>query len=320
MYHYLHLNLPKSTSKEPHLYLDNIARADYIDLLKEFFFNEHKKEDSVFKSFLIDVIVADELLVFHYEEETFISEFEAPEREWKSVINTFQDSLASTLKIEQLEFISNIDLHFSYKPYQEKAIKAFILKLLGIFSERYKQIEQFSTHRKYLPLFKQHFRVLINKVQKDYAAFLPKKVDPIIEILSTEELNTLQIEPPSLHISVFDEIKDLKDERGRIIFKIENQDAAKSDFKNLLYNQPDKIKSPITVTASFVYITAARYLISRISHYVGIPDNVLPEYRAFLLNGKPLTANSTYTAKLRMQNKKLAVKEMLDNILYKHIF
>lgn len=316
---YLHLDVPKSTKKEPHLYLDTMATPDYIELLKSYFFHEHKSENSFYRSFDIDVNVPEELLILNYEDSTFVSEFDPPLREWKSVTYKFEDSLELTLKVEELSFINNLDFRFDNKGYEAKSMCAFMLKLIGIISERYERIDNSPAHQKYIVLFKRFFLAIAEKIKNDYYSYLPKKFNPVFNAILSIQPDDQPLEKAYLNISIFEEIKELKDENGRFIFKIENPDTAKAKFRHIIYNEPEKVLSPIIVTANFPNISAARYLISRICFYVGISDNTLQKHNLFTLNDKPLTVNSTYTAKSRVKNDKMTVMERLDSIIYSHI-
>lgn len=319
MYKYLHLDFPLGTKKEPHLYLNTMARPDYIALLQLYFFNEHKNQDSAFSSYDINVNVADELLILNYEKEICISEFES-RREWKSVTYRFEDSLDSTLRIEQLNFIRNLDLRFDRNGgYEPKSITAFILKLIGIIADRYTDIETLHSHQKYISSFKKFFSAIAKKIKDDYCSFLPKKINPVFTALLSIKFNDQPLEPAYLQISIFDAIKELKDQKKRLIFKIEHPDTAKTKFKHLIYSQPEMVQSPILVTANFPYISTAKYLISRICFYIGIYDNSFHEMNLFNLNDKPFTVNSTYTAKTRVNADKKAVKKMIDDLIQSHI-
>jgi hypothetical protein len=320
MYNYLDLSLPRGTSKEPHLYLNSIAKPNYVKSLRRYFFYEHKEETSLYSSCLIDIKESEDLLILNYEIEVdFVSEFDPPVKEWRSKAYKFEDSLMSTLQIELRAFITNIDRHFK-KAKEVKSSKAFILKLIGIITERYLRVNSSKSHRKYLTKFDQFFSAIALKVYRDYFSFLPKRYDSVFSALISYKDFDSQLAPASLEISIFDSIKEIKDDKNQFIFKIEDGPTVKSDFKHFLYGQSERISSPIRIRASFRNLSMARYLISQISFYIGVSDDFVTKQNIFLLNGKPLTVNSTYTAKTRVHAAKNAdKKKKIDSIIFSHL-
>jgi hypothetical protein len=316
MYEYLHLGLPGGTKKEPHKYLDIIVRPDYIEIARNVFFTEHLQENSQYSSFPIDVKKEDDKLILDYEVEVeYISEYEAPIMEWRSREYRFRDSLKSSLRIEQLNFIRNVQMHLE-GPYDIKSKKDFISRILGIIAERYQSIESSTPHQEFMTEFNNIFSAIAKYIKKDYPSYLPKRFNPIITFLHSAKLYE---SPPSLKVSIFDGIMNITDKNDKIIFKVERGLAAKNDFKYFLYGQTEKMANRIEITSSYTYITVARYLISRLSFYLGISDKKLAELNVFLLNGQSITARSTYTAKMRVNSVRRTEMQMVDSIIYNHL-
>lgn len=313
MYAYLHINAPKSTVKEPHKYLDVIIKENYIESLKKYFFEAHLEEGGFYSKFPVTVNKVKEEIIIDYEIEEYFDEYTAPLRAWHSKIYHFRDALYSTLKTEYLNFFGNLDEHFK-KDHTLKSKQAFFKNLLGIISVRFQRIQSSFHHQDYLDLFKRFFARLCVKLKNDYSAFLPKKFDPVTESLLQTDFNAEFLDELALQSKIFDLISDLKDEKNKSIFKIENPKEARLSFKNLIYKQFDNINSPINITSFRTHISEARYIISRICFYLRVDIQFIVDENIFMLNGKPLTANSTYTAKNRMQHDKTAAKYFIDDL------
>lgn len=316
MHEYLNLGLPGGTKKEPHKYLDIIVRPDYIELARNVFFTDHLQEDSPYSSFPIDVKKEDDKLILDYEAEVqYKSEYEAPIMEWRSREYRFRDSLMSSLRIEQLNFIRNVQMHLE-KPYEIKSRKDFISRILGIIADRYQSIESSTPHQEFITEFNNIFSAIAKFIKQDYPSYLPKRFNPIITFLHSAKVYE---SPPSLEVTIIDDVINITDKEDKIIFKVEGGLAAKRDFKYFLYGQTEKMTNRIQITSSYKYITVARYLISRLSFYLGISDKKLAELNIFLLNGQSITAGSTYTAKMRVSSVRRTEMQMVDSIIYRHL-
>jgi len=320
VYHYLHIKLAniKSTRKEPHLYLNAIAHANYIKLLEEYFFNDHKNEDSLYSSLLINVDRTSKTLTVEYEVVIEYDISDQPITKWESKVYSFGDSLHSTLRIEYLAFCKNLELHFKGDS-TIKSKQAYFKKLVGIISERYQRVESMTSHSAYLHLLKKYFNRLAKKIYEDYHGFLPKHLNVVFSKLKATELVDDPIGEPSLQVGVYDDLKSLSDEKGRIIFRIQESPTTRKDFRHLIYGQPEKMKEPIRVTASQAYISSARYLIYQLCFNAGVIGFDKKGAQMFLLNSKPLTVNSTYTAIFRIKRKNGRFKKYLDEIITKHV-
>jgi len=316
----LHTPTIWNTDKEPILFIDKIISCDYIKLAKEYFYNEHKEEHSLLRSYPVKVDERQEKITVSFEKEINWDEYTGPVNVWEDKDYLFSDILKNTLRFHIIDSQIRLDKKATNEKHLEKSKKESFKEITKKITERYYEIRTDPKFAKYRHIFSKHLSQLLGQIYFKHPSFAPKKNKEINNLLELSESGMLSLEPYELAISVFESITVLQlRPKSTRIFYFARPDDAKKKYKYFHDHQPDKMLGPIKFLVNTKHISATYYLISRLAFYLGYNESDLNGKTIFTINGRAFSANSAYTAKNRMKKRANTIKVRIDELFFHHL-
>jgi hypothetical protein len=300
------LTIPECTLKEPVRFFDKFIPQD---LLKQMLEGIHK--------------------VFLESDNTFMtaSEYE---------INRFEFTIIKRSKIGDWDFVRefkmqelmksifNFHLIAAYYFIKEKAEsdallkskKEFFQNIVFKLKDRWLTLRKIDYYNKHIEVYSFPFEALIQFIYNEYPLYAPKKNSEINEIFFNSQNSKHLYEKQNLKPSVINDILSLRDKKGKKLWIIYDEDTFRSNLKYFVYNQYNKITEPIVFNQ---HAEAAYYLIYKLIQYTGKTESEKELQTIFRIKGKMYTANSSYTAKNKIQRRGNSLKQLIDDVVFSNL-
>ena len=308
----LYIPVKENTSKEPVRYFDEIVSKDYIKFAKQSFFEEFITYIESQAGFPAKKDFENETITIDYQEEEELDEFNGPSYAWKTRIYSFEEVLKQTLESKIRESFSYLKMKAESND-EEKSKKEFFDNIVKKISDRYNYISNRERFFAYRNILTESLSYLLGGIYFKYPNFAPKKTSLLNEILEISEKGNLCYEPMTLKSNFFDKLIAFKlSNENQPLIEIEDELQAASDFKCLFYRINNNFVGPIKIKTDKKKVTVIYYILSRLAFYLEYSEKDFEESKFFTINGSLFSANSSYTAKIRLPKQKNNYKLQID--------
>jgi len=297
------LSIPECTLKEPIRFFDKIIPENLLNQMLVELVNAFSESDRIFE--------------IKSESEIDQSKYIVIKRSKIGIL----DHVREYNLPEILKSIFQYHLRTAYYFLKEKAEsdalvkskKEFFQNIVLKLRDRWLSLRKIDHYNKYIEIYSFPFGALIFFIYNEYPLFAPKKSTEINDIFSYSEFSNQLYEKRDLNVSVIDDIMSLNDKKGKTLWIIYDEDTFRRNLKHFIYGQFDKISETIVFDQN---AEAAYYLIYKLIQYTGKSESEKQLQSIFKIKGKMYSANSSYTAKIKISRRDNSLKQLIDNLIF----